>query len=325
MNGAACQTALGPKTSPHTLVETLTTKPIMTVSSRLRSFLSLLLLCLFGAAAAACEAQERVTSVQQVQKSVTSIPRTASTVNNRRPSPQGENLSKTIEGEIELLPPNQLPLRQLLLHTGGATPEDKLPWIVALHGLGDSPSNFSRILQSFRARTHLFVLQAPLPRGSRGFDWLGVSVHQGEKKVAQALAQAAKLIAAQLKTLESLKHTQGRAIVTGFSQGGMLSFTLAALHPKLLFGAVPVAGWLPATLVPQTHVAPGKPRIVALHGEADRIIPLAPTQRSVGALSAAGYDIRLRTYPNVEHSIPQQVHRDMLVELTTLVKASSEK
>ena len=45
------------------------------------------------------------------------------------------------------------------------------------------------------------------------------------------------------------RPTEGRALVAGFSQGGMLTFGLALHHPDLFDGAYPIAGWFPLHLV----------------------------------------------------------------------------
>jgi phospholipase/carboxylesterase len=72
--------------------------------------------------------------------------------------------------------------------------------------------------------------------------------------------------------------------------------------------AFPVGGALPAPLWPPA-ATPGRvtPRLVALHGEDDELVPLAPTRRAVDALAQRGFDAKLETFPGVAHSVPPQV------------------
>ena len=44
----------------------------------------------------------------------------------------------------------------------------------------------------------------------------------------------------------------GKVVVTGFSQGGMLSYALALHHPELIEYALPISGMLPEVLWPTT-------------------------------------------------------------------------
>lgn len=232
----------------------------------------------------------------------------------------------TVETQLASVPPDRLPLKQRVMHTGDADGNDTLPWIVALHGLGDSPRNFSTLFDGFGPRAHVFVLEAPMRRGPRGFDWLGVSVRDQEQTLVKALVKTAQLIARQIETLSALDHTRGKPVVTGFSQGGMLSFTIAARYPQLVAGAVPVAGWLPHELLPtRSSAVDTTPTMVALHGEADPVIRVGRARASVSALAAVGYNVRLQTYPQVKHRIPPPVLAALHQSLEAMLHESSQR
>ena len=200
-------------------------------------------------------------------------------------------------------------LQRVELVKGGAA-TDRLPMVIAMHGLGDNAADFARVFDGFEGPARIVVLQAPTRYGS-GYSWFptrkdasSVSVH------AQGIVDAAELIAADTTALVAARPTRGKPIVTGFSQGGMLSFTLALRHPELYERAVPLAGWLPEALWPTSRPAGGIP-IVALHGDADAMLPIGPTRDGVAHLKKLGFDVELRAFPGVAHTVSRDMRREL--------------
>ncbi len=193
------------------------------------------------------------------------------------------------------------PLPFVHLTTGGAAPDGALPWIIGLHGLGDRPEAFSRLFAEAPFQAHVYVPQAILPRG-KGFDWFGVRVSGDQEQLAQAMGRAMQPL---LRLIDFLQHDAknlGKPVVTGFSQGGMLSFALAVEHPTSIRASFPIGGWLPERLWPEQK-AEGAVAIVAFHGEADRVVPFEPTHELTDHLRRQDWEIRLHSYPDLGHSI----------------------
>ena len=171
--------------------------------------------------------------------------------------------------------------------------------VVALHGLGDRPKNFARVFDGFTTPARLLLPPGPHAY-SKGYSWFSV-----DRRDAAAFAQD---LAAQADALA--RRLVGRPIVTGFSQGGMLSFAIAVRHADRVSAAYPVGGALPETLIPKVAPIDG-PRIVALHGEDDIRVNFAATDAAVRSLKAAGFDAAMRSYPGVGHSISPQMRADL--------------
>lgn len=207
--------------------------------------------------------------------------------------------------------------------TAGADPQAKLPMIIAIHGLGDSPEGFRGLLEDFDQPARVIV-----PRGldahGPGWSWFPTRVSELAEGNTEQLAQlamgiklAADTLAPAIEQLTAQRPTTGKPIVTGFSQGGMLSFALAIHHRELLSAALPIGGWLPEPLWP-TGPAPTPPiPIIAFHGEADTIVPYPATVTAVAQLEQAGYPVELITYAGVEHSISPAMRADLFDALRT--------
>jgi phospholipase/carboxylesterase len=211
-------------------------------------------------------------------------------------------------------------IHYLLRYSAGAQRDETLPMIVAIHGLGDRPEHFAPLVGDFEKKAR-FVIPRGLEAHGRGYSWFPIRVGGIDpERVAVVLRTSAERVAAMLEQLPSQHPTRGKPIITGFSQGGMLSFAVAVEHPRLIAKAVPLAGWLPPPLWPAKAPA-GTPAIVALHGDADSVLPVEPTRDAVGALRRAGYDANLHEYPGVSHTLSPAMRRDLFRELASAIAA----
>lgn len=81
-----------------------------------------------------------------------------------------------------------------------------------------------------------------------------------------------------------------------------MSFALATLYPEQLSASLPIAGWLPPPLWPKAKPA-GQMPIIVFHGQADQVVPYAPTELAVQRLKELGVDISLTSFPGLGHSV----------------------
>jgi len=215
-------------------------------------------------------------------------------------------------------------LEYLEVLTGGASASDPVPLVVAMHGLGDHPESFRLLLDDLPAKARVVFPRGPMPHGDDGFSWFEFHTDDDEGKAAlgEGVRTSADRIAQLIVVLLKARGGPPRAIVCGFSQGGILSFELAAAHPEIIAQAIPVSGYLPSSLWP---AEPPKlrplPKILALHGETDRLIPLEWAKWSVEALRSQGYDVTLRSWPGVSHALSPDMHATLL---STVVGALRE-
>ncbi len=203
--------------------------------------------------------------------------------------------TRTIEGVVlhELFP------------AGG---DESSPVVAAIHGRGDHPLRWVETWRSFPRAAHVVVPRAFTPFGD-GFSWFELRPGMTQEEIAAALGEAeAKLWPAIAKVAGTRPIT-----VTGFSQGGMLSFAMAARHGDRVARAFPVAGACPASLLPppSQKAAP----VVAFHGTSDPVIAFAKGKDTVEALAKSGHEATLRAYPGVGHTITAEMHTQIWQEI----------
>lgn len=196
----------------------------------------------------------------------------------------------------------------IVRYSGDANPDATAPMVIAIHGLGDSPDNFSGLLAKLDDPARIIY-----PRGlspyRRGFSWFSRGAQRTEE-----IRVAADKLAAMITALSQRFPTRGKPVVTGFSQGGMLSYALAVRHGHLVNTAVPIAGALPTELVP-LRASNDAPPIFALHGDADPVLAIAPTRELTRILRERGFDADLTEYPDVLHTVSPAMHRALMRRL----------
>jgi phospholipase/carboxylesterase len=205
--------------------------------------------------------------------------------------------------------------------------------VVVLHGLGSDPTailgifdgmspavrvDIGQVAPTVNPRKSLVFVAPPGPidRGpSRGFAWFpyGNSGYT-EAQLYQSMLEAADRVALLLDQLAGT--AEKTPVVTGFSQGGLVCLALAVHHPESVSLAIPISGWLPKALLPETIPAEGGPRIVALHGTADDRVPFNPTKDRIEQLRAMGWNTEMKAYDGVQHSMSIAMRR----ELHTLIR-----
>lgn len=186
--------------------------------------------------------------------------------------------------------------------TGGADPNAPLPMIVALHGMGDRPETaFETMYSHLTVRARVILPRAPTPSGD-GFSWFTFRAGaRDDATMGPQVAHAADRIDALVTRLAGSRPTQGKALVAGFSQGGVLAYALALRHGRHYQAVIPMAAFVPPTLVSRGSCS-NAPQMRALHGTADAVIPLAWDRESMTALDAARCAVSLSAVPDLGHT-----------------------
>jgi phospholipase/carboxylesterase len=212
------------------------------------------------------------------------------------PLPPAEEPGSTTRGEIA-------GVRYLEHMMGGARPDDRVPMIVALHPGGGDPAYFLQMFRPYRRRARL-ILPYGHPRGGMYFWYDSVR----EDVAAPMVTREADRLASALDALVAARPTVGKPLVTGISQGGIMTFALTVTHPEVLAAAFPISGLLPPSLYPSAALSSRSrpatlPSIAAFHGGADLAVPTRGARASIAELRRAGYTAELREYAGVEHHI----------------------
>lgn len=213
-------------------------------------------------------------------------------------------------------------LKYLEIVRGQASPEEPLPLLIVIHGLGDRPHRdwLYAIDIDPKLKARMILPQAPTPHG-QGYAWFPYrSQDHNDEALASGISEAAARLSSMIDALKAQRPTRGRAVVTGFSQGGMLSFALALSQPQKILFALPISGQLPPPLWPSTRPKRGSvPRMIALHGTADTVVSFESDEKVVQHLRGLGYPLELVRYEGVGHVISEEMSTRVKRELSAAV------
>lgn len=202
--------------------------------------------------------------------------------------------------------------RALLVAPDGSSRHAAMPLVVVLHWSGSTPEEIAKLVDFSALPVRTLFPQGAHPRPT-GWSWLPAGYAEMEKEAARAETfRAVDELAAWLDAARRELPTTGAPIVAGVSYGGDLAFLLAVHRPESVSSAFPIAARFLPEWLPERRTFEGRgPWIVALHGEDDETVPIAPTRDAVAKLRALGYGAELRAYPGVAHDFAAAMRADL--------------
>lgn len=203
--------------------------------------------------------------------------------------------------------------------TRGVAADERLPLIVALHGYGASPEEISHLVDDLELPLRVIAPRGTLPVHG-GWAWYSLNDPLASPKNDPALRTAVVHVLATLHQARAKRRVCGKPIVVGFSQGAVVTYALAATAPTELARALPIAGLLPPSQWPTRSAPADAAPMVAFHGEADDRVRIADDRESQSALRRQGFQVALRAYPEVSHSVSVDELRDIRLEIARAIR-----
>lgn len=193
--------------------------------------------------------------------------------------------------------------------------DETSPVVVAIHGRGDRPERWVDTWRNFPGKARIALPRAPDPFGD-GFTWFPLREGMTDEQLGAAVGGAEERLWRGVAKLSAGR----RLLVTGFSQGGILSFAMAARHPDAIAHAFPIAGSCPGPLLPKdnSRAAP----LTAFHGTDDDVLQIKWAREAVRAFTDQGNRAELREYPGVPHAIPNRMREDVWAAIVSALSSS---
>lgn len=201
---------------------------------------------------------------------------------------------------------------------GGADPNERLPMIIVLHGLGGTPDGFAGGFGGVgKAR---LILPQGAYQGGGGFEWWKRGLHditldEQPGDVEQWNAASARL-SEFIRQVAQCRPTIGRPILTGASQGGEATLLVATQHRKQISYAVAVNGDMP----PNFWYANMTPTLM-MNGTGDETVPFAWAQAHAQAMIERGAPLEFRSFPSTGHAITSEMSQAWIAALRDRVEA----
>jgi phospholipase/carboxylesterase len=193
--------------------------------------------------------------------------------------------------------------------------------VILLHGLGTQETDLSDLARGMAPDTLVILVRGPVTLGPGQYAWFRLTFTGNGPVINAKEAEHSRL--ALIDFVQQVQRqyalTPANTVIAGFSQGGILSASVALSTPALVAGF----GLLSGRILPELEPHLAKPAQLAhlqafvSHGEQDATLPVAWAQRSDQLLSTLGVKHALHLYP-IGHGISPAVHADFLDWLASL-------
>jgi len=192
------------------------------------------------------------------------------------------------------------------------------PTVLTLHGRGANAFDLLGLAPYLCGGKFLMIcpqgpLETPIGPEAVGYAWYPMS-NGGAPDVEAMLSQQKKLQAFLDECLKSYPIDPKKLVVLGFSQGGVMAYSLALANPERFAALAVLSSWLPQELLPRLNVTDAVQSLPTLvqHGTQDPMIEIARARSSVETLRQLHVPLTFREYP-----MGHEIGARSLAELST--------
>lgn len=187
--------------------------------------------------------------------------------------------------------------------------------VVLLHGVGGNARSLLPLAAAIDPRLHVLLPDAPLPLGPQAFAWFNVRFTAHGPQIDPAQAEAARVLLRDWLGAQQarLGISPRQTLLAGFSQGGIMSASVALTAPAQVKSFAILCGRILPEIAPQVpaDIATQDVQGLLVHGRDDDKLPYALAEAAAQRLHGLGVAHRLQGYP-VGHTLSADMQRDTL-------------
>ena len=195
--------------------------------------------------------------------------------------------------------PADLSLRHLVSIPSRRPDSDELPMVILIHGRGADMNDLVELAPLFDpAEGCRFVFpNAPKPFEAAPGMTFGWTWFEGWPPLHESIVASREI---RLRFIdEALEHyptTEGKLVIAGFSQGGLMALDAGLRTERKVAGIVAMSGGLYDRELADLTRHRGLPVLIA-HGSQDEVVPVTHARRARRLLEDAGLDVEYHELP----------------------------
>jgi phospholipase/carboxylesterase len=198
------------------------------------------------------------------------------------------------------------------------------PLLLLLHGVGSNEHDLFGLVPYLDKRFLIISVRAPNTLGPGSYAWFEVDLTPQGPVINPAQAEASRkaLITFLDEAVNAYDADPKQIYLMGFSQGAIMSASVALTRPQLVAGAVLMSGRILPEIQPliaSNEELSGLPFLV-VHGTADMVLPISYGRASRQLLSSLPVEL---TYH--EYRIGHEVSQESLADVTAWLSAQLDK
>jgi phospholipase/carboxylesterase len=203
---------------------------------------------------------------------------------------------------------NDLSLRYIASTPSGAADTVELPLVIVIHGRGADANDLADLAPYLDAGYRFIFPNAPrpfepYPGMSAGFTWF-----DGWPAERSSIVASRNLMLEFIDELLVRYPTpDGKLVVSGFSQGGLMSLDVGFRTERTVAGIIVMSGALYEDDLPDLRARKNK-RVLLAHGTADDVIPVNAARRTRRVLEEHGIEPEYHEFPMGHQVSEEELH-----------------
>nr|WP_322624065.1 esterase [uncultured Flavobacterium sp.] len=196
------------------------------------------------------------------------------------------------------------------------------PVLFLLHGVGSNEKDLFGFADKLPEEYLVISARGPITIAEGRYAWFHVDfTPDGPKIKFDEQENSRKLIAKFIKEMQGKYHfDEKRALLVGFSQGGIMNYSVALTNPGLVKGIAIMSSRLLPEIKPL--VAPVDKlkglNIHISHGTADNVLQVDYARSAKAYLEGLGLKPDYHEYPGAVHTITPAMFADLLTWINSL-------
>lgn len=187
---------------------------------------------------------------------------------------------------------------------------DKNPLLLLLHGYGSNEEDLFSFASELPEEYYVISARAPYPLPPYGNAWYAIHFDADENKFSDndEARQSRDLIAKFIDEL--IAHypiDKDNVTLIGFSQGAILSYSVALSYPEKVQRVVALSGYFNLDIIDENfrNNKISNLKFFISHGTVDQVIPVDWARKAPEFLKDLGLDVVYKEYP-VGHGVAPQ-------------------
>ncbi len=187
--------------------------------------------------------------------------------------------------------------------------DDSTPLLILIHGYGSNEEDLFSFSCQFDERYLIVSVQAPLALPFGGFAWYSIDFDEvgvKQSNVEEAIQARDQLLKFVEGIQDKYQISSTKTVLMGFSQGAILSHSLALSYPDKVQKIVALSGYLFSEIIENRGEEEYKKLdVFASHGSVDQVIPVDLARQITPYLTEQNILHIYKEYP-VGHNVAPQ-------------------
>ncbi len=187
---------------------------------------------------------------------------------------------------------------------------EKSPVIIMLHGYGSDENDLFSFATELPSKYTIISLKAPYPMQPYGNAWYAIHFDNVDGKWSddtQAIESREKVITCIDEIVEKYNIDSNNITLLGFSQGTILSFSVALSYPEKIKNVIGLSGYINEAIFKENyHTNDFKNLFIySSHGSVDQVIPVDWARKTEPFLKELGIKCDYSEFP-IGHGVSPQ-------------------